>query len=234
MALTLTRRDLVKAGAAGAVAVSLPAGRAPAALLSRPRFTHGIQSGDVTADSAIVWARADRPSRMIVQLNHGGGRVEGPLLTAETDFTGKVALAGLPAGQEIAYRVFLEDADGHGRRSQRLRGSFRTAPDEPEDVSFVWSADIAGQGWGINPDLGGYRIFSAMAALEPDFFLCSGDTVYADNPLVETVPLPGGRTWRNLVTAAKSKVAETLDEFRGQFAYNLLDANLRDFAARVP
>jgi len=51
---------------------------------------------------------------------------------------------------------------------------------------------------------------------------------------VESVPLPGGRTWRNVVTEAKSKVAETLDDFRGQFAYNLLDENLRAFAARVP
>jgi alkaline phosphatase D len=58
--------------------------------------------------------------------------------------------------------------------------------------------------------------------------------VYADGPLSATVPLPGGRTWRNIVTPAKSKVAETLDEFRGQFAYNLLDENLRAFAAHVP
>ena len=174
MAISLTRRDLIRAGAAGAVAATIPAGRAPAHVPSRPAFTHGIQSGDVTADSAIVWARADRPSRMIVQLNHGGGRVEGPLLTPATDLTGKVQLTGLPTGEEISYRVFLVDAEGRGRRSERLRGSFRTAPDEAEDVSFVWSADIAGQGWGINPDLGGYRIFSAMAALEPDFFLCSG------------------------------------------------------------
>ena len=234
MAISLTRRELVKAGAAGAVVAVVPAARAPAHVPSRPVLTHGIQSGDVTADSAIVWARADRPSRIIVKLSHGGGRIEGPLLTPATDFTGKVPLTGLPAGEEISYRVFLEDAYGRGRRSEPLRGSFRTAPDEPEDVSFVWSADIAGQGWGINPDLGGYRIFAAMAALEPDFFLCSGDTIYADNPLVESVPLPGGRTWRNVVTEAKSKVAETLDEFRGQFAYNLLDENLRAFAARVP
>jgi alkaline phosphatase D len=48
------------------------------------------------------------------------------------------------------------------------------------------------------------------------------------------VALPDGRIWRNIVTPEKSKVAETLAEFRGQFAYNLLDENLRDFAARVP
>ena len=36
------------------------------------------------------------------------------------------------------------------------------------------------------------------------------------------------------MTDPKRKVAETLDEFRGQFAYNLLDEPLRRFAARVP
>ena len=101
-------------------------------------------------------------------------------------------------------------------------------------MSFAWSGDLAGQGWGINPDLGGYRIFSEIAALEPDFFLCSGDHVYADGPLTVTAPLPDGRTWRNIVTEEKAKVAETLDEFRGQYAYNLLDDNLRAFAAAGP
>jgi len=60
------------------------------------------------------------------------------------------------------------------------------------------------------------------------------DTVYADNPLSETVTLPDGRIWRNLVTEEKSKVAETLTEYRGQFACNLLDAYLRAFVAEVP
>jgi len=58
--------------------------------------------------------------------------------------------------------------------------------------------------------------------------------VYADGPLAETVPLPDGRTWRNVVTPEKTKVAETLAEFRGQFRYNLEDAALRAFNARVP
>ena len=46
--------------------------------------------------------------------------------------------------------------------------------------------------------------------------------------------LPDGRIWRNLVTEEKSKVAETLAEFRGNFRYNLLDDNLRRFNAQVP
>jgi alkaline phosphatase D len=73
-----------------------------------------------------------------------------------------------------------------------------------------------------------------MADRDPDFFIHSGDTVYADNPLTETVTLPDGRTWRNVMTPEKSKVAETLAEFRGQHAYNQLDANVRAFCAAVP
>jgi alkaline phosphatase D len=112
-------------------------------------------------------------------------------------------------------------------RSARRRASAATSRSHG-------AGDIAGQGWGINPDIGGYRIFKTMEALDPDFFLCRGDTIYADGPLTETVALPDGRVWRNVVTDAKSKVAQTLDDFRGAFAYNLLDDNLRAFAARVP
>jgi alkaline phosphatase D len=236
-ARTLTRRDLLRAGAAGAALIAVPA--RPAFARSRPVLTHGVQSGDVAAGSGYVWARADRASRMMVEVSRTprfahADVIDGPALTAASDYTGKVRLEDLPPGVETFYRVSLEDPSDPGLRSEPLTGSFRTAPDGRHDVSFVWSGDLAGQGWGINPELGGYRIFAAMGALDPDFFLCSGDTVYADGPLSATVPLSGGRTWRNVVTEAKSKVAESLDDFRGQFAYNLLDENLRAFAAHVP
>jgi alkaline phosphatase D len=39
--------------------------------------------------------------------------------------------------------------------------------------------------------------------------------------------------WRNVVTEAKSRVAQTLDDFRGNYRYNLLDANLKRFNAEV-
>jgi phosphodiesterase/alkaline phosphatase D-like protein len=50
-------------------------------------------------------------------------------------------------------------------------------------VRLAWSADLAGQGWGINPDIGGYQAFEEMRLPDPDFFLFSGDTIYADGPL---------------------------------------------------
>lgn len=43
-----------------------------------------------------------------------------------------------------------------------------------------------------------------------------------------------GEIWRNLVIPEVTKVAETLDEFRGRYKYNLLDHNLRRFNAEVP
>ncbi|MFF1464447.1 alkaline phosphatase D family protein [Streptomyces sp. NPDC058330] len=112
------------------------------------------------------------------------------------------------------------------RRPLRLRSR--------DDVRFLWSGDIAGQGWGINPDIGGYRVYEEMRRLDPDFFLCSGDTIYADGVLEPSVTLPDGRTWRNVTTPEKSKVAESLDEYRGNFRYNLLDSNARAFNAQVP
>jgi alkaline phosphatase D len=51
---------------------------------------------------------------------------------------------------------------------------------------------------------------------------------------VAQVALPDGRVWRNVTTEAKSKVAETLAEYRGNYLYNLLDENLRRFNAEVP
>jgi alkaline phosphatase D len=77
------------------------------------------------------------------------------------------------------------------------------------------------------------RIYDAMARARPDIFIHCGDTVYADQPLSAEVALGDGTVWRNLVTPAKSKVAETLEEFRGQHLYNLLDANLRRFNSEV-
>ena len=33
----------------------------------RPLITHGVQSGDVSVDSGVVWARGIAPSRMLVE-----------------------------------------------------------------------------------------------------------------------------------------------------------------------
>jgi alkaline phosphatase D len=113
-------------------------------------------------------------------------------------------------------------------------GRFRTAPDARRSLSFVWSGDTAGQGFGIDESRGGMRIYTTMRRERPDFFIHCGDSIYADCPIEAALTLPDGGAWRNLVTEEKHKVAETLAEYRGNYKYNLLDANLRAFNAEVP
>ncbi|MGA4946078.1 alkaline phosphatase D family protein [Streptomyces cinereoruber] len=237
------RRGVLRGSLAASAALALGGAglAAPAfALSGRPRAAWGVQTGDVTASSGLVWVRSDRPARMVVETSatesfRRARRHRGPLLGAGTDFTGTTALHGLPAGEQIHYRVTLADPDDPRRTGEPVTGTFRTAPDRRrDDVRFLWSGDIAGQGWGINPDIGGFRAYDEMRRLDPDFFLCSGDAIYADGVIEPSVTLPDGRIWRNVTTPEKSKVAETLDEYRGNFRYNLLDHNVRAFNARVP
>lgn len=203
---------------------------------ARPTAPCGVQSGDASQHSAVVWSATDRPARMIVEWSTsdrfaGARRVPGPAALPETGYAAKTVLTGLPAGEEVFYRVTFQDLGDLSATSLPAAGRFRTAPAEGRDVSFVWSGDTVGQGWGINPEWGGLKIYETMRRLEPDFFVHSGDMIYADGPLKERVELPGGGVWQNLVIPEKAKVAETIDEFRGNYKYNLMDEHLRRFNA---
>jgi alkaline phosphatase D len=247
----ISRRSLLRRGGfagVGLVAGSLLPTRAfsqsgaPAVITSesiRPSLPYGVQSGDLAGDRAILWARADRPARMMVEWatteSFADARTAaGPAALEDSDLTARLDLAGLPPGQKIHYRIRFVDLADHALASVPAAGSFWTPPAARRSVRFVWSADTVGQGWGINPDWGGMRIYRAMAEVAPDFFIHSGDTIYADGPVAAEQATPDGGIWRNLTTEAKSKVAETLAEFRGAYAYNLLDENLRAFNAAVP
>ncbi len=222
---------------------TLAAAAAPAFLIQdtdRPSMPQGVASGDAGGGRAIVWSRADRASRMFVEYAtterfDNVRRVPGPAALESSDFTARVALTGLPAGQRIFYRVLFQDLSDLRRWSLPAQGSFTTPPAQPtRDVTFAWSADTVGQGWGINPEWGGLRMYETMRAAEPDLFIHVGDTIYADQPLAAEVTLDDGRVWKNIVTPAKSKVAETLDDYRGNYLYNLLDEHMRGFNAAVP
>lgn len=232
---SLSRRRALSLAATAAGGAAL-AGCSPGLVRSdRPVLTHGVQSGEVTADSGLVWTRADRPARMVVEVAadpsfRDARTITGPDLAPTADFTGRVRVPAAP-GPVTWYRVRAQDGRAD---SEPLVGSFRPAPTDGRDVRFVWTGDVVGQGWGIDPGRGGMRLFDAMRARDPDFLLHSGDTVYADGPLSETVVLPDGSTWRNTMTPAKAAVAQDLDGYRGQWAYNLLDVPYRTFTAAVP
>lgn len=250
LSLRLDRRRLLKGGlaAAGAIVVgpgltgaAARAGAAPFAVLrtGRPQITHGVQSGDLSGSRALVWARADRPARMEVAWSttytfDDAQRLAPVTVTPASDFTAKVDLAGLPRGQQVFYKVTFADLDDPSLVSEPEIGSFRTPPRAGRDVSFAFTGDCAGQGWGINEEWGGMRCWETMRQSQPDLFIHSGDSIYADGIIEAEVKLPDGTTWKNLTTPEKSKVAETLDEFRGNYRYNLLDANVRRFLTEVP
>ena len=227
-------------------ALALPAlpgmalAQAPAVITSdrmRPQILSGVQAGDVTGGRGLVWSRSDRAARMWVEWSTTASftnvnRIRGPYAMEDTDYTARLDLTNLPAGQDIFYRVSFEDLSGGGM-SAPTQGHFRTPPAGRRDIRFVWSGDTCGQGWGINEAAGGMKCYETMRAQNPDFFIHSGDTIYADGIIKPEVTLADGTIWKNLVTEEKSKVAETLNEFRGAHRYNLMDANFRRFNSEV-
>ncbi|NIA67821.1 alkaline phosphatase [Pelagibius litoralis] len=235
-----SRRKVLRGGAAGAGLVGAGLLGFPAiAQSNRPVFTHGVQSGDVTTNSGMIWARADRPSRLLVEVatsdSFGSAqRLRGPATIAANDFAAKMDLTDLPAGQDIFYRLQWQDLADVNLLSEPTVGRFRTGPGDKRDITFVWTGDTCGQGWGINLDWGGMRCYETMRGNRPDFFIHSGDTIYADGPIQAEQTQPDGSIWKNVVTEEKSKVAETLAEFRGNYKYNLMDENVKRFNAEVP
>ncbi len=212
-----------------------------AARSGRPQIPHGVQIGDIVPGRAIIWSGCDRPARMLTRWSTRESMNDAVMTPAvhvldDTDFTGRIDLSGLPADQRIFVEVEFLDLRDFRTLSEPARATFLTPPAKPRNIRFLWSGDTAGQGWGINEEFGGFRIFDTMRGCQPDFFIHSGDVVYADNPISERVELGNGKgkVWRNLTTPEKEKVAETLDEFRGQYRYNLMDTPLRRFNAEVP
>ena len=247
MAFTIQRRRLLAGSAlftAGGLSGILARAQAPGVVTSerqRPSFPSGVQSGDVLRNSGMVWSRTDRPARMWVDWSTTASfanvqRLRGPYAQDLTDFTARMDLTSLPAGQEVFYRVQWE-ALADGAMSEVVAGHFRTAPAGKRDIRFVWSGDTAGQGWGIDEAFGGMKIYEAMRQRNPDFFIHSGDNVYADGPILAEVKISqgplAGTVWKNVVTEEKSKVAETLKEFRGAYRYNMLDQAMRRFNSEV-
>src|SRR5215471_15385387 len=174
--IPLSRRRFL-ATAAASTAVSAAGGIGKPYLsraADRPVITHGIQSGDVPVDSAVVWARTDRPARMLVEVattdDFENVRAAAAVDSLpETDFTAKALIEGLPAGQDIFYRIRFQDHSFPTLLSEPQVGRFRTAPRDRRSISFVWSGDTGA--WGIDLARGGMRTYATMARSRPDFFI---------------------------------------------------------------
>ena len=214
---------------------------------STPVLTHGIASGDITSNSAVIWARASAEAWISVEYARDPAFAQpqsaAPSQThAATDYTASVKLNGLSSDTLYHYRVWASDKKDQPRpdESKLVVGSFRTAPAATtrRAVSFVFGGDVGGQGFCRQADQG-YAIFEKMLALQPDFFVANGDMIYADNACPAKRSLePGEKEWHNVPgdfppITAPSVDWENLDQLRDVFwhhwRYNRADHAFQRF-----
>ena len=125
----LTRREFVATGIKAGAVLGFPA--IVRSQTGRPALAQGVASGDVTEGRALIWSRADRAARMFVEYSTSDRftnvvRVPGPAALETSDFTARVQLSGLPAGQRIFYRVLFQDLNDIRSWSDPAQGSFIT------------------------------------------------------------------------------------------------------------
>jgi alkaline phosphatase D len=177
-------------------------------------FRYGVAAGEVTASSALVWTRPDRPGRLTVELSSAPGFgsivARGTAVpSAARDLTVEQRLTGLRPATRYYYRF---------RQAGVLSpvGSFRTAPSPASDptVRFAVSGDAdATPGPNGAPAFNRFQVYGRMAAERNDFNVNLGDTIYSDSEV-------GG-----------SKPALTVDAKRAKYRQNLSLPALRALRA---
>jgi len=189
------------------------------------QITHGIASGDVTDQSAIIWSRInDQPAQMNVEYDTNANFTNPLSKTAQanstTDFTAHAKLDRLKPDTQYYYRVWFTGSDidnnNNSETSSDLSaipdiadqveiGTFRTAPSanmtsNSSAISFIWGADLGGQNYCRNANEGGYSIFKSMLSLNADFFIANGDMIYADGACPAQGPIFNNSTNNQTIT----------------------------------
>ena len=118
MSVRITRRHLISSAAISSAALGLGLGPLPgyAQLLAARGFTHGVASGEPSADSVLLWSRfvADGEARLRVEVATdtmftrvvAGGEA---LASPDRDHTAKLTVAGLEPGRWYFYRFIGPD-----------------------------------------------------------------------------------------------------------------------------
>ena len=208
----LTRRRLLVAGAASAGLAALGIARpAVSRAADRPLITHGMQSGDVAADSGVVWARTDRPARMLVEIATtdsfktiiGACRVDA---LPESDFTAKALLEDLPPARTSSTASRSQDL---AVADHRRRADGRALPHRAERPA-LGLVRLVGRhrGPGLGHRRGARRhahLRDHAAATGRTSSSIRGDTSMPTARSRAEQKLPNGEVWRNLVTEEKSE-----------------------------
>jgi alkaline phosphatase D len=168
---------------AGVAALVVAAGSAAPPDRDTVVVTHGVAAGDVTATTAVLWARADREAVLHVRVSGGAHRRVPPTTaTAARDFTARVRVVGLRPNTSYRYRVWFSRAAPGVGRGDAAAGSFRTAPADgvAAPVRLAFGGDISGQNV-CRHSVEGIPIAETIAGWRPDVFVGLGDMIYADN-----------------------------------------------------
>ncbi len=210
--------------------------------LSAPAITHGVASGDVTSDSAVIWSRSDREADMTVRYAALTGlssnqEAHGRSLK-QLDYTAQTMLTGLVPATSYRYNVSFADDSG---RSSAIAGTFTTAPlpDQSIAVSLIWSGDLAGQRYCRRTGIG-YNIFTPMKKFGADFFVANGDMIYADSACPARGIEPG---WTNVPADFPgigdrrvdwTNVDQVQEVYNAHWRYNREDEHYRAFLETTP
>ena len=172
----------------------------PASSLAADEFRSGVTAGEVTNQSAIVWARTNHQAYVKAQVATDSVFqnvvAERTLLASDdNDDTVQTTFAGLSPNTRYYYRYCFS-----GGTPCSNRGTFKTAPapDADKTIRFAYSGDetaVAEPGQD-HPFWGNFKAFASMVAEHNDFNIDFGDTIYSD-PEVPGVPpaLTLGKKW---------------------------------------
>lgn len=202
-------------------------------------ISHGVASGDVTSNSALIWLRTDGPAQGQVQLATSAdwervesGNAQQPSLKTvqfssgkEHDFTVKVPIEGLIPATRYHYHIrIVEPAQLPVATAVTAQGEFITtpSPEQSVPVTFLWSADLGGQNR-CRDEEAGYPIFDVMRIQKPDFMILLGDLIYSDDRCLSPPNAPGSEF-----------KASTLDQYRAKHRYQHGSSALQRFLASVP
>jgi alkaline phosphatase D len=209
--MQLSRREFLRLAAQAGIAAPLILNASGCAVLGHDRFDDetglslGYVTGDVTADGAVVWLRAAPGSAVRIEYAKeptlSGAAATVPVsVVPEADYTAQVTLRGLSPASDYYYRAAVA-----GKKPGPV-AHFKTAP-APGDlaaVKFCFSGDT-------RENYKPFAIMDAIGAMQPDFFVHLGDTIYADR---------GGN-------------ASRLEEFWAKYRANRDDAPSRRLCAQT-
>jgi len=161
---------------------------APGASAKAKGFKYGVATGDVSTNSAILWARATKQGKAQVQLAARGGfsrcnpkKAAGRFVVKAkkaNDLTVQKRIKKLRPGTAYRYRFCMKG----GRKSET--GRFKTAPkkNQSKSIRFALAGDqdarpLPGE---KAPYWNKFQVWDRIREQDNDFNILMGDTIYSD------------------------------------------------------